>query len=59
MELKPYTIFYITYFIILYFIFYVRKKNLGLLFFINWFTDIFTADLGTGGKIKIKYKTST
>ena len=40
---------------------YHSTKPLGLLFFINWFTDIFTEDLGTDGeiKIKIKYTTST
>ena len=33
----------------------------GLLFFINWFTDFFTENLGTEGeiKLKIKYITST
>ena len=29
---------------------------LGLLFFINWFTDFFTENLGTEGEIKIKIK---
>ena len=32
---------------------------LGLLFFINWFTDIFTEDLGMEGEIKIKIKCTT
>ena len=37
------------------------KRKLGLLFFINWFTDFFIENLGTEGeiKIKIKYNTST
>ena len=35
--------------------------RLGLLFFINWFTDFFSENLGTEDeiKIKIKYNTST
>ena len=35
--------------------------GLGLLFFINWFTDFFSENLGTEDeiKIKIKYNTST
>ena len=39
----------------------VLNLRLGLLFFINWFTDFFTENLGTEGeiKIKIKYITST
>ena len=31
-------------------------NDLGLSFFINWFTDFFTENLGTEGKIKIKIK---
>ena len=50
-----------------FFLFYVNflkfhdLLRLGLLFFINWFTDFFTENLGTEGeiKIKIKYVTST
>ena len=36
-------------------------SSLGLLFFINWFTDFFIESLGTEDeiKIKIKYNTST
>ena len=36
-------------------------QNLGLLFFINWFTDFFIENLGTEDEIKIKiqYNTST
>ena len=34
-----------------------KEKYLGLLFFINWFTDFFTENLGTEGKIKIKKNT--
>ena len=33
----------------------IISYQLGLLFFINWFTDFFTENLGTEGKIKIKY----
>ena len=36
--------------------FHLLLGYLGLLFFINWFTDIFTEDFGTEGEIKIKYK---
>ena len=32
------------------------ETALGLLFFINWFTDFFTENLGTEGEIKIKIK---
>ena len=37
------------------------RNQLGLLFFINWFTDFFIENLGTEDeiKIKIKYKTFT
>ena len=35
---------------------FIGFNCLGLLFFINWFTDIFTADFGTEGKIKINIK---
>ena len=40
---------------------YSNKAALGLLFFINCFTDIFTEDVETEGeiRIKIKYVTST
>ena len=47
-------------------IFKTKKRDthlheLGLLYFINWFTDFLTENLGTEGeiKIKIKYITST
>ena len=39
----------------------IFRPSLGLLFFINWFTDFFIEILGTEDeiKIKIKYKTFT
>ena len=42
---------------------YVRQQwypnQLGLLFFINWFTDFFIENLGTEDEINIKIKNNT